>query len=265
MLHYKAIETSKQNEWIVFIHGAGGSSSIFYRQVKAFRKEFNLLLIDLHGHGKSKGKMEMESYTYEQVARDVLAVLDHLKISSAHFVGVSLGTIVIHAIYEFAPEKVASMIMGGAVLKFNFRSRFLLALGNACKYFIPYMWLYKLFAWILMPKSNHSHSRNIFVKEAKVLGHREFIKWFRTSDQVERMYERFRRIIVHVPQLYIMGREDHMFLPIIKKTIQASASTIVHIIDNCGHVCNIDRSDEFNEITLSFLRNLRAVQSREFS
>ena len=37
-------------EWVVFIHGAGGSSSIWYKQINAFRKEFNLLLVDLRGH-----------------------------------------------------------------------------------------------------------------------------------------------------------------------------------------------------------------------
>lgn len=254
MLHYKAIETGKNNAWVVFIHGAGGSSAIFYRQVKAFKREFNLLLIDLHGHGKSKGKLEKDEYTYEEVAHDVLSVLAHLKIESAHFIGVSLGTVVIHAIYERAPEKVASMVMGGAVLKFNRRSRLLLGFGHACKHIMPYMWLYKLFAWILMPKSNHSHSRRVFVREAEVLGHREFIKWFRTSRQVEAMHERLKRVICHVPRLYVMGKEDHMFLPILKQTVQNSASTIIHIIDNCGHVCNIDRAEEFNRIVLSFLR-----------
>ena len=40
-------------DWVVFVHGAGGSSSIWYKQVRDFREHFNVLLIDLRGHPAS--------------------------------------------------------------------------------------------------------------------------------------------------------------------------------------------------------------------
>ena len=84
---------------------AGGSSSIWFQQIKAFRANFNLLLVDLRGHGKSKGFFEQyynNEYTFENVSLDVLKVLDHLRIEKAHFIGVSLGTIIIRQIAEIA-------------------------------------------------------------------------------------------------------------------------------------------------------------------
>ena len=54
MLHYTKFRSVNSSEkWITFIHGAGGSSSIWYNQVRFFKKYFNVLLIDLRGHGKS--------------------------------------------------------------------------------------------------------------------------------------------------------------------------------------------------------------------
>ena len=36
---------------------AGGSSSIWFKQIRAFKKMFNVLLLDLRGHGNSKPKL----------------------------------------------------------------------------------------------------------------------------------------------------------------------------------------------------------------
>ena len=35
------------------MHGAGGSSSIWFKQLRAYREHFNVLLLDLRGHGQS--------------------------------------------------------------------------------------------------------------------------------------------------------------------------------------------------------------------
>ena len=59
--------------------------------------------------------------------------------------------------------------MGGAVLHLNFRSRMLMCIGNTLKSVMPYMWIYKVFALIILPKRNHKESRLIFVREAKKL------------------------------------------------------------------------------------------------
>jgi pimeloyl-ACP methyl ester carboxylesterase len=52
MLHTKPYLNSPEKDWVVFIHGAGGSSSIWFKQIKAYSEEFNVLLVDLRGHGK---------------------------------------------------------------------------------------------------------------------------------------------------------------------------------------------------------------------
>ena len=223
MLSYRRHFLSPEHEWVVFVHGAGGSSSIWYRQVREFRKVFNVLLIDLRGHGDSQPPLllpfEGDRYTFDAVSREILDVLDHEEIASAHFVGISLGCILIRTLGEIAPERVRSMVMGGAIIRLNLRSRFLVTMGNAFKRIMPYMWLYRLFAWIIMPRKRHREARNLFVTQAKRLCQKEFIRWFRLTYEVNPLLVRlFEQKELPIPTLYVMGDEDHMFLPSVTRT-----------------------------------------------
>ncbi|WP_420127956.1 alpha/beta fold hydrolase [Longimicrobium sp.] len=260
MLSYRRHFISPQHEWVVFVHGAGGSSSIWYRQVKEFRKVFNVLLIDLRGHGDSQPPLlrpfEGDRYTFDAVSREILDVLDHEEIASAHFVGISLGCILIRTLGEIAPERVRSMVMGGAIIRLNLRSRFLVTMGNAFKRVMPYMWLYRLFAWIIMPRKRHREARNLFVTQAKRLCQKEFIRWFRLTYEVNPLLVRlFEQKELPIPTLYVMGDEDHMFLPSVTGLVSRHTRfSKLEVLPECGHVVNVDRPELFNVLSIDFIR-----------
>lgn len=158
MLYYKTyLHKSTKNSWVTFVHGAGGSSAIWFSQIRAFQKEFNVLTIDLRGHGKSKSTHPKDSYRFTNIADEVVEVIDFLKIEMSHFVGVSLGTIVIMDIGHRYPSKVHSLVLGGAVMYLNMRAQILMHLGVVFKKIIPYLWLYRLFAYVIMPKRTTVH------------------------------------------------------------------------------------------------------------
>jgi pimeloyl-ACP methyl ester carboxylesterase len=261
MLSYRRHFLSPEHEWVVFVHGAGGSSSIWYRQVREFRKAFNVLLIDLRGHGDSQPPLLMpfegDRYTFDAVSREILDVLDHEEIASAHFVGISLGCILIRTIGEMAPERVRSMVMGGAIIRLNLRSRFLVTLGNAFKRVMPYMWLYRLFAWIIMPRKRHREARTLFVTQAKRLCQKEFIRWFRLTYEVNPLLRRlFEQKELPIPTLYVMGDEDHMFLPSVSGLVSRHTRfSKLEVLPECGHVVNVDRPELFNVLTMDFIRS----------
>lgn len=248
-----------EKDWVVFIHGAGGSSSIWFRQIKPYTEEFNVLLVDLRGHGKSKEMSTMktyyrEKYTFKTVSKDVLETLKENGIDQAHFVGVSLGTILIRTIADMEPERVLSAVMCGAITRMNIRSRVLVWLGHTFKQLVPFIWLYKLFAWVIMPKRNHEESRHLFVREAKNLAKKEFLKWFRLTYEVNPLLRYFTEKEMHAPTLYVMGEEDHMFLPPVKKMVAEFTHSWLEVVEGSGHVVNVDKPEEFNEISLRFLK-----------
>ncbi len=259
MLNYTTYIHPTSTQWVTFVHGAGGSSSIWYKQLRSFKVKYNILVLDLRGHGKSKMVLKdivNPKYTFDAITADIVEIIDYLKIEKSHFVGISLGTILIRNLAEKHPDRVQSMILAGAIMKLNFRSRFLMKLGTVLKSVVPYILLYKLFAFIIMPRKNHKQSRILFVREAKKLCQKEFIRWFKLTSDISPLLRFFRATDIKIPTLYMMGEEDYLFLPSVQKLAKEHLLAQLFVVEKCGHVVNVEQALVFNTKSIQFLDNL---------
>jgi len=254
MLHHTLYPaTNNSKKWITFIHGAGGSSSIWFNQVRFFKNYFNVLLIDLRGHGRSAASPEGTQYTFDKIIEDLIEVLDHNKINKSHFVGISLGSILIQKMLFKYQSRVEKIGLGGAILNLNFQSRVLMFFGNLTQSILPFIWIYTFFAYVIMPYRNHRKSRALFIREAKKLSQNEFKRWYKLTKKILPLLEKIRSYKVKTPVLYIMGKEDYMFLPFVKEMVQAHESSSLITLSDSGHVVNIDQPEQFNNNLLTFL------------
>ncbi|NNE46855.1 MAG: alpha/beta fold hydrolase [Rhodothermales bacterium] len=254
MLHHKTYEIGPTADWVVFVHGAGGSSAIWFKQVRDFRKKFNVLLFDLRGHGESsRMPVSQLRYTFDDVSRDIIEVLDHVGVRRAHFVGISLGSLIIRSIADIDPDRVGTVVLGGAITRLNVRSRVLVAIGNMFKHVVPYIWLYRFFAWIIMPRKRHKESRALFTREARKLCQKEFLRWFRLTSRVVPLLRSYAERELEAPTLYLMGQEDYMFLPAVQRLIETHKRSILKIIEGAGHVCNVEEPRLFNRHAIAFM------------
>ncbi|MGN1400297.1 MAG: alpha/beta fold hydrolase [Bacillus sp. (in: firmicutes)] len=254
VLHYRTYRLEEYKPWVTFIHGAGGSSAIWYKQVKEYRKHFNVLLIDLRGHGKSQQIEWQKGDTFKEISDEVVAVLDKEDIGQSHFVGMSLGTVVIQSIAQRHSHRIESMLLGGAVTKLNARTKFFLFWGHALKHVLPFMWIYRLFAWIMMPRRNHCKARNMFVKQAKKMNQQEFLRWFELTKKVNPYLRKLQKQFFNIPTLFVMGEEDYLFLEAVEDTVlNCKESLGIECIEGAGHVCNIDQPETFNRIGIEFI------------
>ena len=128
--------------------------------------------------------------------------------------------------------------------------------GNFFRSVVPYILLYQLFAFIIMPKKNHKESRSLLVKECKKLYQKEFIRWCKLTAGINPLLRLQRSNDIKIPSLYVMGAEDHLFLPSIKKVIPNYTNAYLYIIEKSGHVVNVDQPTEFNNKVIKFLKSL---------
>lgn len=112
-IHY---ETIGQGPPLLCVHGLWSSGRAYHDGgwVAALRDDYRLLLPDVRGHGRSAKPHDTAAYTPDELASDVLAVLDAEGVARAHVLGYSMGGWVAHALARLAPERTLSLMVGGA-------------------------------------------------------------------------------------------------------------------------------------------------------
>lgn len=254
LLNYKIYHLSPDAEWVVFVHGAGGSIVTWKYQVEAFRPFFNLLLLDLRDHGDSKNiEPAYDEYDFDIVTEDVLRVIDHLQIEKAHFMSVSLGSVVLQKLDEIRPALVDKMVMAGGVFRATFTIRLFVHSAKLLNHILPYRAIYNLFSWVVLPRRNHRQSRRIFRMQSQKLSPKEYLKWVGLYKDFFRLLKRFFQRELRNISLVVMGDQDHVFFQAAERFAKTHQQAQLVIIERCGHVCNIEQWEMFNETALDFL------------
>ena len=106
-------EYEQEGDAIIFLHFSGANLIMWQRAIPYFQDHYRLILVDLRGHGKSD-KPET-GYHIDEMARDVVGIMQHLKLERAHVVGSSLGAEVGLSMAANYPDKVISLVCDGAL------------------------------------------------------------------------------------------------------------------------------------------------------
>ena len=101
---------------MVLLHGWGAdtrSNWVDTGWIDALSGQRSLISIDLRGHGRSDKPYALAPYGYAAMSRDVLAVMDALKVSSCDLMGYSMGAFIGAYLLGHHPERFSAMILGG--------------------------------------------------------------------------------------------------------------------------------------------------------
>lgn len=264
LLHYERHDKSPDAPWMIFIHGAGGSLVTWKHQVRDFRHSYNLLLIDLRDHGKSKNiTPQYDAYDFDIITNDILQVIQYMGIQQAHFLSLSLGSIILQKLHERRPDMVLSMIMAGGVFKADWKIHLFAHSGKFFSHFVPFRWIYDLFSLIVLPRKNHQPSRRLFRLQSQKLSPEEFLKWLGLYRHFFKVVKQFYQKRLETASLVIVGGQDHVFLKAARRfsVRQAHLAKLV-IIEGCGHICNIEQASRFNQEVLAFINGLQVTGNK---
>ena len=101
---------------LVLQHGFTSSLKRWYMHgyVEALQADYQLILVDARGHGQSDKPHDPAAYALPLRVGDVVAVLDDLALSRAHYWGYSMGGWIGFGMAKYAPERVHALIIGGS-------------------------------------------------------------------------------------------------------------------------------------------------------
>lgn len=215
-----------QGEALILLHGNGENSHYFDKQIRDFAKYFKVIAIDTRGHGKSdpiKDKL-----TFEDLSRDLLDILNFLKIDKANILGFSDGANIALVFAKNYPSRIKKLILNSPNKNvdqikllpriFSFIFYYLLKIvSNLCKRLRNYFSVYSL----------------IF----------DTIK-IKDSD--------FKKI--DFPVLIIAGAKDLIYIDTFYKIAKKIKKSKLSIIKGHGHKVAHTNPKEYNKIILDFLR-----------
>lgn len=105
-----ATECIGEGEAIVFVHGLGSTSSVWEAQIRHFKSRFKTVRYDLDGSGRSSPSGEL---TVQGWVEDLSHLLEFYEVKTAHFVGHSLGTLILQHFAVQHPNKVIDLCLLG--------------------------------------------------------------------------------------------------------------------------------------------------------
>jgi len=94
---------------VVLIHGMGSDHTVWEGLIPLLKENYRVIAVDLRGHGLSS--KTSGPYTIELFAKDICLFLDSLNIDQAHFMGHSMGGVVLQELAVRHPERFKSLTL----------------------------------------------------------------------------------------------------------------------------------------------------------
>jgi pimeloyl-ACP methyl ester carboxylesterase len=95
---------------LVMAYGIGCLINHWHQQIKYFSSRFQTVVFDYRAHHKSEIPPDRDQISVDALARDLLALAEHLNLPAASFMGHSFGTQVLLRAYDIHPSLFHNMI-----------------------------------------------------------------------------------------------------------------------------------------------------------
>ncbi|MFI5262968.1 MAG: alpha/beta fold hydrolase [Candidatus Kapaibacterium sp.] len=254
-IHIAADIHRNSGELIVFIHGVGADRTAWKHQLPFFHeKGYSVAALDMRGSGDSDARDKHGNIlpiSLGEFALDVDAVIRELGYSKAHWVGNSMGgVIILEALqqglpsldkialcntFAFHPDREQILPRAAAALKIK-------SLADFAQERIPL---------VLRPDIDRESLDEAIFAMARKDPEAYLASWQATWSPD---YRPMLPGITH-PALVVSGSLD-MITPVkLSEELASGISKAQHItIEGAGHISNLDMRDEFNKLLLNFLQ-----------
>jgi 3-oxoadipate enol-lactonase len=234
---------------LVFSNSLGTNLHMWDPQVEEFSKHFRVLRYDKRGHGQSA--VTPGPYTIEQLGRDVVRLLDALKLDCVYFCGLSIGGMTgmylganaANRFHKIALCNTAAKI--GMYVTWNARIQAVQTGGmKAVAESVVERWLTPGF------RAGHPDETQAVLRMlegANPQGYVACCAAVRDADLRQSL------ALIRVPSLVLAGTHDSSVPVADARLVAEKISSAQYVEVSAAHLSNIEACDEFNRHVLQFL------------
>ena len=239
--------------WVTMSNSLATTHRMWDAQMAGFTKQYRVLRYDKRGHGETD--VAPGPYSFELLADDVLGLLDALRISRTHFVGLSMGGMTGMTMALRKPSVLRSLVLCDTTSKDP--------LGD------PALWQQRIdtvkaagsmealvestVARFLTPttvttRPELADAVRAMVRSTPIGGYIACCQAIAKLALTERLPE------ISIPTMVVVGADDPATTVEMARTINRGiAGSELVILKDAAHLSNLEQPDAFNEAVLGFL------------
>ncbi|MGI4858866.1 MAG: 3-oxoadipate enol-lactonase [Janthinobacterium lividum] len=235
--------------WLVLSNSLGSDLTMWSPQIDALAAHYRILRYDTRGHGRSDAPAG--PYTIDQLAGDVVGLLDTLDIAKAHFCGISMGGLTGIALAARFPERLGRVVLAntaaqiGAAEVWTSRAAQTRAAGIAtlcdgviARWFTP--------AFLNAQPLYVGHIRDV-LRHTSGEGYAANCEAIRDADL------RTEARSIALPVLVLAGTHDESTPAAQGRELAISIGRARYVELDAAHLSNIEQSGAFTRAALEFL------------
>jgi len=251
---------------VIFLHGYPFDKTMWQLQVDFLKSSYRLIACDVRGFGKSTD--EKDPLSIDLFGDDLIAFMDTLNINKAIVCGLSMGGfIALNAHQRFADRFEALILCDTQCIAdtANVKEKRYQAIDEIESSGVG--------------DFNEGFIKRVFHKNS-LTTKKELVEQLRSVVFANSHYSICKGLValaersetcstlntITIPTLIICGREDEV-TPLAQSEFMHSKikGSVLRIIDNAGHVSNLEQPHQFNNHLLEFLRSLSGITNERMS
>lgn len=241
---------------IILIHGFPLNKAMWNKQVGELKENYRVIAYDIRGHGNSDaGDYD---FSIEFFVNDLLRLMDALKIDKTILCGLSMGGYIALNAIENYPERFNALVLcdtncaaDSSEAKEKRMKTIEIIKEKGLEQYAEES-LKKLFA----PISFSTHIEEISIVR-EMITKTPTQSLFKTLHALADRSETCTKLHeIKVPVLIMVGKEDEITPPDVALTMHEKIKgSTIHIIDNAGHLSNMENPEQFNDQLNRFLKH----------
>ena len=241
--------------WIMLSHGLATDLTMWDELAGALKDRYRVLRYDARGHGGSAATAG--DYSLDMLVADAAGILDALDITQTHFVGLSMGGMVAQGLMLDLPRRIRSAVIADS------RHTTTPAFTRAWQDRIKEVRKGGIEAIVGSTVARWSSAGLAQRKPAVVARMERMIRntspdgYCGCAAALARLNYGHRLGDITQPVLVVCGDEDHGAPPENTRQMHAMIrGSRFRVIEQAGHIANIEQPDVFNEAVAAFLADV---------